>query len=505
MYDAVYARQSHFKRDSISIDTQVEMAERVCTNPVKYYKDPGYSGKNTKRPAYQQLMKDMEKGLIQKVVVYKIDRFSRSLLDFAAAWENLHRHNVDFVSVTENFDTSTAMGKAMLYMAAIFAELEREQISARVTDNYYARVKEGWWPGGPAPYGFDLCKAMPGGKKTMLTPNGQMEVVKRIFQLYGMPLVSLGEIANMLNEEGVAGPGGRKAIWQGMAVHRLISNPCYVKSDISIYSFYKNKGVAIDTDGEHNGIESYNGERAGLLIGKTAAGKDGSVKGTLANGKNLDSMKFILARWPGIIEPSLFLRCQDKLLRNRQIGKLGEGAYTWLSGLLKCSRCNRALRVAPWINANKEKILNLSCSGRANHICEVNSFPFKADDIERDVQKELEKLLGSCETVREEQEENSEIKIALYKVDEEIRNLISVLKSEIAAGPMLKYVNEEITGMEKHRKELLNRQESKKVSVQLEPIIFGELSFEDKKRVAHTFIEKVLVDPDEKLIIQWRN
>lgn len=95
-----------------------------------------------------------------------------------------------------------------------------------------------------------------------------MELVKRVFQLYSTPLTSLGEIANALNEEGILPPSGSGLnSWQGLTIQRIVSNPCYVKADISIYSFYKSRGVTIDAS-KNNNIENFNGEQAALLLGK---------------------------------------------------------------------------------------------------------------------------------------------------------------------------------------------------------------------------------------------
>ncbi|MDE6687302.1 MAG: recombinase family protein, partial [Lachnospiraceae bacterium] len=153
---ACYARQSIDKKDSISIETQIELAKKECIpeEDIEEYRDKGYSGKNTRRPEWQRMMRDVQEGKISRIIVYRIDRFSRSLLDFSNAWEIMKDHNVDFISVNEKFDTSTPIGKAMLFILMVFAQLERETIAERVADNYYARTKLGNWPGGPAPYGF---------------------------------------------------------------------------------------------------------------------------------------------------------------------------------------------------------------------------------------------------------------------------------------------------------------------------------------------------------------
>ena len=127
--DAIYARQSVDKKDSISIESQIEFCKyELKGGNCKEYKDKGYSGKNTERPQFQQLMRDIESGLVRKVVVYKLDRISRSILDFAKMMDFFQQYEVEFVSSTEKFDTSTPMGRAMLNIGIVLARLARETI-----------------------------------------------------------------------------------------------------------------------------------------------------------------------------------------------------------------------------------------------------------------------------------------------------------------------------------------------------------------------------------------
>ena len=122
--DAIYARQSVDKKDSISIESQIEFCKyELKGGNCKEYTDKGYSGKNTDRPKFQELVRDIKRGLIAKVVVYKLDRISRSILDFANMMELFQQYNVEFVSSTEKFDTSTPMGRAMLNICIVFAQL----------------------------------------------------------------------------------------------------------------------------------------------------------------------------------------------------------------------------------------------------------------------------------------------------------------------------------------------------------------------------------------------
>ena len=155
--DVIYARQSVDRKDSISIESQIDFCKyELKGGSCRVFKDKGYSGKNTDRPEFQKLLGEIRKGKVRRVVVYKLDRISRSILDFANMMELFQEYDVEFVSSTEKFDTSTPMGRAMLNICIVFAQLERETIQKRVTDAYYSRCLKGFHMSGQAPYGFDL-------------------------------------------------------------------------------------------------------------------------------------------------------------------------------------------------------------------------------------------------------------------------------------------------------------------------------------------------------------
>ena len=119
--NAIYARQSLDKKDSLSIEGQIELCAVSAQPEYIIYQDRGFSGKNTQRPAFQQLMQDVVAGKIQKTFVYRLDRSSRSIADFGQVWKQLEAHDVQFESVTEKFDTSSPMGRAMLNIIMVFA------------------------------------------------------------------------------------------------------------------------------------------------------------------------------------------------------------------------------------------------------------------------------------------------------------------------------------------------------------------------------------------------
>ena len=113
--DCIYARQSVDRKDSISIESQIDFCKyELKGGSCRVFKDKGYSGKNTDRPEFQKLLGEIRKGKVRRVIVYKLDRISRSILDFATMMELFQEYDVEFVSSTEKFDTSTPMGRAML-------------------------------------------------------------------------------------------------------------------------------------------------------------------------------------------------------------------------------------------------------------------------------------------------------------------------------------------------------------------------------------------------------
>ena len=126
--NAIYARQSIDKEGSLSIEGQIDLCRKYAGEDALVFQDRGFSGKNIKRPAFTELMQSVEAGTINKIFVYRLDRFSRNIADFSRLWEILDGHNVQFVSVTEQFDTSSPIGRAMLNIVLVFAQLERETV-----------------------------------------------------------------------------------------------------------------------------------------------------------------------------------------------------------------------------------------------------------------------------------------------------------------------------------------------------------------------------------------
>ena len=261
---AIYVRQSIVKEDSISLDTQVEYCKRELKDgeDFKVYRDQK-SGKDTNREQFQDMIEDIKAGLIDTVIVYKIDRISRSVYDFGNIMRTFEKYKVEFISVNEKFDTTTPMGQAMLQIVMVFAELERKTIQMRIIDNYYARAKEGRYLGGKPPYGYDKEKILMGGKKTYqyIENIEQSELVKSLFEMYYNDNdTSFGKMAQWINTD-TDYKTSRGNEWSSNTISRIIRNPAYTYATAEIYLYLKEKGYIMN-----NEVEDYLGE-SGLYWG----------------------------------------------------------------------------------------------------------------------------------------------------------------------------------------------------------------------------------------------
>lgn len=197
---AIYIRVStdYQAEEGYSIDAQKEQLTAYCVSKgiknYEYYIDGGWSGSNIERPEMQRLIKNVKENKISHVIVYKLDRLSRSQKDTLYLIEDVFNpHGVDFVSLNESMDTSTPMGRLMLGILSAFAQLERENIRLRTRMGMKERVKSGlWMGGGRIPFGYDYDK-----EQGILVPNKDAEKVRQIYKLY-IEGKSPQEIANLL-------------------------------------------------------------------------------------------------------------------------------------------------------------------------------------------------------------------------------------------------------------------------------------------------------------------
>ena len=150
----IYSRKSKFTGKGESIENQIELCRQYiamhfgeeAAENVLVYEDEGFSGGNLERPQFKKMMKDSQKIAFAAIVVYRLDRISRNIGDFAKLIEDLGDRHIDFISIREQFDTSSPMGRAMMYIASVFSQLERETIAERIRDNMHelSKTDAGW-------------------------------------------------------------------------------------------------------------------------------------------------------------------------------------------------------------------------------------------------------------------------------------------------------------------------------------------------------------------------
>ncbi|MBR3487519.1 MAG: recombinase family protein [Clostridia bacterium] len=184
------------------------------------FEDAGYSAKNTDRPAFQYMMSRLRTGEFSHLCVWKIDRISRNLLDFASMYAEIKKLGVVFVSKNEQFDTSNAMGEAMLKIILVFAELERKMTSERVTAVMVSRAEKGLFNGGPIPFGYDYDSET----KSLVVNEAEAAVVRQIYSKYDSG-ESLLSIARELNRLGIHKRG---AHWTTKALSYVLKSPTYI-------------------------------------------------------------------------------------------------------------------------------------------------------------------------------------------------------------------------------------------------------------------------------------
>jgi site-specific DNA recombinase len=246
---AVYTRKSSeegLEQEFNSLDAQREACEAYVASQraegwllvPDRYDDGGVSGGTLERPALKRLLADIEAGKVDIVVVYKIDRLSRSLMDFTRLVEAFDRNNVTFVSVTQSFNTTTSMGRLTLNILLSFAQFEREVIGERIRDKVAASRKKGIWMGGWAPLGYDVKD------RKLIINEREADLVRDIFSRFAK-LGSATKLAQDLMRDGVRNKYG-KLLNKG-SLYKLINNRVYLGEAV-------HKGVSYP--GEHKAIVS---------------------------------------------------------------------------------------------------------------------------------------------------------------------------------------------------------------------------------------------------------
>lgn len=356
---AIYSRKSKYTGIGDSVENQIEMCkqyiENNLTNPasndedaiqflpddtIEKYEDEGFSGKNTKRPEFQRLLKDVRAGKIKAVVCYRLDRISRNVGDFANLSNEFKKCNVAFISTSDKFDTSTPAGKAMMLMVSVFSQMERELAAERIIDNMLELAKSGRWLGGTTPTGYkseELKSFDINGKerkqfKLEVIPD-ELKIVKLIFAKY-IELNSLTQLETYLLNHHIKSKNGVE--YTRFSIRCILSNPVYMCADKDSWNYLQQSGFNVYAE-----ESQFNGKCGVMTYNKTNQnnGKSHEMK---------DISKWIIAvgKHKPAVSGATWVKVQKMLDINKPKSyyRKSTSNFGLLSGLLYCKDCGSFMR-----------------------------------------------------------------------------------------------------------------------------------------------------------------
>ncbi len=520
---AIYSRKSKYTGKGDSIGNQIQMCKDYITSiypnekiSFTEYEDEGYTGAITDRPQFKKLMNDITKKNYDALICYRLDRISRNVADFSSTLSFLQNYNTNFISIKEQFDTSTPMGRAMIYIASVFAQLERETIAERVRDNMMELAKSGKWSGGRLPLGYDsetFSYTDENGKErksVKLVPNEkELELVKLIYDTY-LKEGSLHKtevyfsINNIKSNKGI--------LLEKTSLKVILQNPIYVKSTQRIMDYLENNSWNVygNPDGV-SGLLSYN--KTSSII------KDGKY---VKIPKHKEDWIAAVSNIPGIIDDDQWIKVQEQFKANKNtFPRLGKTNNALLTGKLKCGLCKSNMRVVHGrvSKVTGEKFFYYSCSLKTKSrstLC--SSKNVKADRIEESILTSLEKLgndktkfYNNLKKSLNTSTRNKNLKLEIEKLKSQIddkQKLLNGLLDKLALAPdieeiflkRIKDIKSEINVLEKQIDELkdtISKNESVEFTLDLTKTLLDKctnirnLPFEVQKQVINGLIESI--------------
>lgn len=351
---AIYCRVSTDEqaKEGVSLDEQRTRLMAYCramgwTVEVQAYVDDGYSAKNIERPALQRLLRDIKEGSVSKLMVTKLDRLSRRLLDLLTLIELFHHHNVTFVSTSESFDTDTPSGRLTLQVLGAVAEFERERIRERVFENMLHAAKSGKWLT-QHPYGYRL------EEKVLVVYEPEAQVVRRVFTMFLEDGLGFFAIAKRLNEEGISSRQNKQ--WSIRAVKLMLTNGAYM----------------------------------GTLVWNR---REGNKKQRQV--KDEEEWVVIPDSHPAIIDKQTWEQVQKRIECQPTTPPRAKTSPHLLGGFLRCGRCGASMSIG-WSGWPKRHRI-YRCSGYSNKGTCLSK-PYRADEVESWFKEGLQKLLSPIDT-----------------------------------------------------------------------------------------------------------
>ena len=340
---ATYGRKSVYSDKSDSVDNQERMCREYADlkfsgqiDSFEVYQDEGFTGANTDRPGLERLMEDVKDGLLDALIVYQLDRISRDVRDFSNIYALLEERHVMFISIKENIDTATPIGKAMMYVTMVFAQMERETIANRVTDNMNGLAKKGLWPIGTVPTGYVRKHITLGGKKHStleIEPEGAA-YVRGIYEDFLSSEQSVRALATRYRNEGKKTLNG--CFLPAATLYRILTTPTYCAGTAEAYDYWDGLGCQMDADSPR---EMWDGSRAVMVYGRRR-NRNKNAKFTPK-----EEWMVCLGLHQPLIKASDWLAVQEKFSQNT-FSKEMKYEVPLLKGVLRCARCGGGMSVA---------------------------------------------------------------------------------------------------------------------------------------------------------------
>ncbi len=509
---AIYARRSVEDKDNKSLSIASQIADCVkyikqeYGEDVKYqiYEEEGHSGKDIQhRPAFRQLLDDVENGLIDIIIVKKYDRFSRNLCDALNVFKMFEVKKASVKSLTEPFDMTKADGAMMVHNILTFAEYEQKTISARVADAYDTRAHEtGFYQGGKVYFGYQSSRQTVNGKVgSVLVPSSQALALQKMYEIYAKPETSLEDIVKYIveNDISVAYDTGRFKSDNLDCSHisRLLESPLYVRADKEVYRYLSALNYELLDD-----ISAYDGIHGLFLHGKF-------------NNKSGEKPFVKVGYHEGLVDAQTWLTVQDKKAHKTKYKGKQKALNSWLVGLVKCAHCGRAFTIITQTNKSGSKTWRYYRDGGyvTTQGCLRRTPNIRPDEVENAVFEAIRERLNALEIAKHENEKpNPEIETLqteIISAEDEINKLVDKLAD--ANKALTKRINERVSKLDEYIQELeqkLQSQMRKRKAVDTTPLDeplsrWNELTTQEKRNVAGKIIEVIRVSDETGIDITF--
>ena len=517
MHFGVYGRKSLYTGKGESVENQIEMCKQyifskfpdTVEQDITIYEDEGFSAKNTNRPQFQQMLKDIRQKKFDYIVCYRLDRISRNVSDFSALIEDLNDRQISFICIKEEFDTSKPMGKAMMYIASVFAQLERETLAERVRDNMLMLARTGRWLGGTTPTGYSSEKVqevvLDGKIKVafQLKDNPQeLKVVQLIYEKF-LEYNSISAVSKLLIQLGIVSRSGK--MYSLLGIKDILQNPVYCIADKDAYDFFAahKADVAFEKhECSHTcGILSYNKRD----YKKKHAPRQSIDKWIIAKGKH-----------KGLVSGKEWVMVQEILVGKKPESQHIHNDYSLMSGMIYCKQCSSKMFAKRRTHDMFDYICQNKIRGGTNLCNCQNINGQQADDmvlqyIKQFLQDEtgvvgyLTELMHNWQKFS--QPEPAEfVNLQINKYQEEIDNLISTLSQPNLDALFIRRVNQRVSELdkaisdlqaEKIHLQLLDTEDKSVLSVGALSDIdtcFQDLSICEKRILLQVLIDKIVWD-----------